>query len=468
VVVVRPKLQGTRRFALALLVLTACASPDAQRLEASRNLQREPDAGRQDAGADGRSDAGEPDAGNPADAGPRPDGECAAADEFPECTRPNALTVCSEGRCVLVSCEDPYVDCDGEADNGCESDLTSLDHCGMCRNECSFPNSQASCGDGTCRAVGCEEGFGNCDNDTENGCETALDSPLRCGDCETTCPSPSHGQPACNGGSCGLGDCDDGYGDCNGMPQDGCEQLLNAAAHCGACSTDCDPANATGECSSGGCRIAACASGFVDCNGMPEDGCETAEGSAQDCCAAGSVDCDGDTGNGCEASFDQVTSCGSCSNDCLALPHVMSAGCSQGVCGALQCDSGWADCDGLASNGCERSTRSLTDCGGCGVACAPARASASCSTGTCTVTGCSAGYGNCNGSMTDGCETSLSNPQTCGSCGNACGAGKDCCDGMCQDTEGSCFPWPCIPGTETDKHNHCGGCDVVCGLWCCL
>lgn len=487
--VVRPRLhRPCWAAALAALALWGCATPDASRLEQVVEGPGLIDAGHKDSAMDAAHDAGSPDAGAPPDAGPRGDGgECAADDEFPECTRPQALSVCSDGRCLVVRCEGDFVDCDGNADNGCEATLDSLDNCGLCRAECRFPNALASCELGDCQPAGCEPGFGNCDDDDDNGCEAALNTAERCGACTTACPAPDHGQPACVNGACGLGGCATGFGDCNESAVDGCEQPLNDALHCGGCNTACAPANATGDCSSGSCHVLACDGGFVDCNGLADDGCETPDAAAQNCCAAGSANCDGSPTNGCEASFDQVRTCGTCSNDCLALPHVKGAGCNQGACNALVCDAGWADCDGLATNGCERSTHTLTDCGACNTTCAPAHASASCSTGTCTLTGCDNGYDNCNGNAGDGCEASLSQPTTCGSCTNACpgssgcsngscrctansdcSGGKECCDGVCQDTRGSCFPWPCIPGTATGKSTNCGGCGTVCGLWCCL
>jgi hypothetical protein len=47
--------------------------------------------------------------------------------------------------------------------------------------------------------------------------------------------------------------------------------------------------------------------------------------------------------------------CGSCSNNCTAKPNVASATCNKGVCN-LTCSAGFRDCDGIATNGCEVST----------------------------------------------------------------------------------------------------------------
>src|SRR5688572_12270251 len=55
-----------------------------------------------------------------------------------------------------------------------------------------------------------------------------------------------------------------------------------------------------------------------------------------------------------------------------------SADCSGGSC-ALMCEIGYADCDGVSSNGCELSTiTSITSCGGCGRSCSNVHGSVAC------------------------------------------------------------------------------------------
>lgn len=56
---------------------------------------------------------------------------------------------CSNGSCSYSSCIAGYSECNGETSDGCENDLSSLDHCGKCANRC---------------ALGCNK-FGNgCEN----------------------------------------------------------------------------------------------------------------------------------------------------------------------------------------------------------------------------------------------------------------------------------------------------------------
>jgi hypothetical protein len=76
------------------------------------------------------------------------------------------------------------------------------------------------------------------------------------------------------------------------------------------------------------------------------------------------------------------------------------------------CGAGWADCDGLAANGCEVDINTtLTDCGACGNACSLANvATHTCAAGSCGIGACSAGWSDCDGSAANGCELDLASP----------------------------------------------------------
>lgn len=102
-------------------------------------------------------------------------------------------------------------------------------------------------------------------------------------------------------------------------------------------------------------------------------------------------------------------------------PSNASGRCVDGEC-TFTCDLLFGDCDGIASNGCESNLRvDERNCGGCGVVC-PMRANANtiCSSRECGFL-CNTGYGDCNGSEMDGCETDVTaNLMHCGRCGNVC------------------------------------------------
>jgi len=141
--------------------------------------------------------------------------------------------------------------------------------------------------------------------------------------------------------------------------------------------------------------------------------------------------------------------CRSCQN----LPHAYSECVAQ--C-EITCAPGWADCDHLVSNGCEVSTTTTANCGACGAACAaPAHTTPTCLGGACGVGGCVSGWADCNGNSTDGCETSLATSPSCGACGHVCGAGQLCHAGVCQAKV--CGDGYCDPGETT--HN----CTIDCG-----
>jgi hypothetical protein len=71
----------------------------------------------------------------------------------------------------------------------------------------------------------------------------------------------------------------------------------------------------------------------------------------------------------------------------------------------IMCAAGDADCDGDPTNGCETKLLYSTDnCGTCGTVCDLAGAIAWCDGGKCQIKACTAGYADCNGDPTDGCE----------------------------------------------------------------
>jgi hypothetical protein len=79
-------------------------------------------------------------------------------------------------------------------------------------------------------------------------------------------------------GECSIAACLPGFESCNGLQNDGCEiDVNNNPQYCGGCNAvHCDEsiANAASDCSRGRCTIRRCNNGFKDCNGDDEDGCE--------------------------------------------------------------------------------------------------------------------------------------------------------------------------------------------------
>jgi hypothetical protein len=109
--------------------------------------------------------------------------------------------------------------------------------------------------------------------------------------------------------------------------------------------------------------------------------------------------------------------------------------CSNGDCDNYtvtghRCNAGFGNCDGDWSNGCEVNLNTdPNNCGSCGNSCG---ANAYCTGGTCH---CNAGFGNCDGDWSNGCEVNLNtDPNNCGACGNVCPPELPICE------EGECVP----------------------------
>lgn len=423
------------------------------------------------------------------------------------CMLPNATPRCDAGGiCAIAACSAGWGDCDGLAENGCETPLTTLTDCGACGMGCTVDRATATCATGTCAVGACAPGFADCNAMVGDGCEVDLSATTSCGACGVVCSGstprcgtvgggarrcvascggstptlcgescvdtvtdPTHcggcgivctranAAPACVMSACRTGTCVAGYGDCDGMDATGCESPLNTLVHCGACGSACARANATASCASGGCQIGMCAAGWGDCDGIDATGCERSLDTLAHCggcgiacardhatatCAGGSCaiaacealfgNCDGVDDNGCETALRSLTSCGACGRGC-DLANA-SESCSTGSCELAACDEGWGDCDGTAGNGCETPLSTLTDCGGCGTPCARASATETCATGACRIDTCDPMRGDCDGMDANGCETDLAVSSThCGTCGRSCGAGFECRAGSCYD-----------------------------------
>jgi hypothetical protein len=203
-------------------------------------------------------------------------GACGASCPAPanSCTPPT----CANGACAIYDCPQGTADCDCRFDNGCEVNIAGdpLD-CGACGHQCPAPSwTVAECVGAKCGWT-CLDGHADCDRQAANGCEAivAVD-PGNCGACGNVCHSPPHAQASCAQGSCGFV-CELGFGDCDQNAANGCESALDGdPANCGHCLNQC-PVRAN---SSAGACVAArcvnqCLAGFGDCDGNAGNGCET-------------------------------------------------------------------------------------------------------------------------------------------------------------------------------------------------
>jgi hypothetical protein len=218
-----------------------------------------------------------------------------AAQSCDPCSVVHGVPECISGACAIGSCVSGYADCNAVFSDGCEVSTSSdVLHCGACNKPCSSGNATTACSQGACKIISCNPGMGDCDKDASNGCETNLAaSPLHCGACGIACSFPN-AAGACTASVCGLGACNPGFGNCNANPSDGCETgLTDNALHCSACNTQCVFPNATAACSNAQCVIGACAAGFGNCDGIVGNGCEVKVSSDANNCGVCGKTCAG-------------------------------------------------------------------------------------------------------------------------------------------------------------------------------
>jgi hypothetical protein len=241
-------------------------------------------------------------------------------------------TACLAGVCRPV-CPGSQIVCGG----ACVDPQTSVAHCGRCDNACAAPaNGAAACVAGACGLGACTAGFGNCDGNAANGCETNTGTSLaHCGLCGNACPTPPNAAAACTAGACGLGSCTGPFRNCDGDTTNGCE--ANTAAnrsHCGRCGNACSTGQ---ECFAGSC---ACPVGQTLCDGACVNlaanslhcgacgrACPSGQvcrtGSCQSTCASGATLC----GTQCVTLGDNINHCGACGNRCAADQTCASGAC---------------------------------------------------------------------------------------------------------------------------------------------
>ena len=424
---------------------------------------------------------------------------------------------CLDGVC---GCPAGVGDCDGSPLNGCEvSLLGDASNCGRCENICPFPEqdvSNRSCSDGVCNII-CGAGFGDCDGDITNGCETLLlDNPSHCGECDKTCGEGM----ACAGELCECRDANlstnSNCGGCGVQCTEGQEcQNINGGWACDClaplikCNGGCvDPGASNDHC--GGCDIkcpdkASCNDGLCFCLSDPSisDSWNTSAlcGAGEFCCGGACV------ANDCRTACGPVADCGANGNCCggFCVPsnsweHCL--GCDESCGVGMTCEtSGVCLCQGeqcfpsqiCGDVGCECPPSKIlcgdecvdiytnpSSCGGCGEAFDCNKeiwhtdpSATLCLDGECFIE-CADGWGDCHDDP-PGCETNLlegdieATGQTlnCGMCGRTCGINRECVDGAClcdgnlTDCSSAGISSASCVDLESDR-NSCGDCGVTC------
>ena len=247
----------------------------------------------------------------------------------------NGAAACQAGKCTLV-CNAGYLDCDGNPDNGCETNGSAdTNNCGNCGNVCpSTPNLNAACAAGTCITSSCNAPQRTCKAGPIDGCEVNTSNDVgNCGACGKKCSTPANATPACVASNCAIGMCDSGFADCDKGLGNGCEvDLTSDTNNCGDCGKPCKYPNATPKCSNRTCAMGACSADFADCNKLDTDGCEiNIKTDAKNCGMCGKTCASGESCAG-----------GTCQNSCRVVggvrwcynPRACGQACND-VCAAL-------------------------------------------------------------------------------------------------------------------------------------
>ncbi len=213
-------------------------------------------------------------------------------------------------------------------------------------------------------------------------------------------------------------------------------------------AVDAVPDRTSSESGGGDGAVGGCEAGLAACDG------------GMAACAPGYADCDKLASTGCEVNtVTDAHNCGGCGVVCT-LANATST-CSGSTCAIASCNPGYANCDKLASTGCEvDTTSSPSNCGGCAVVCN------ACNNGQCVDNTCAAGFADCDGLASTGCEVdTTSNPNHCGSCTRACAPAQSCVSSSCQCPTGTptfCSLTNTCVNPTTDAAN-CATCGHACG-----
>lgn len=149
---------------------------------------------------------------------------------------------CNQGKCEYI-CNYGYGNCNDNWDDGCETDLKNNgEHCGKCNNPCQPPNAIGMCSNMKCSIVSCQSGWHDINKNPDDGCEyqCSPDGAEKCdgkdndcdgetdnGDIRILCPVDIHTVFECREGQCEIVQCSQGWYDIDKLVNNGCECQAN-------------------------------------------------------------------------------------------------------------------------------------------------------------------------------------------------------------------------------------------------
>ncbi len=350
-------------------------------------------------------------------------------------------TGCSaSGSCVIgsTSCAPGWADCDGNPEDGCETDITQPGHCGSCTTVC--PTGDPVCS-GSGSSYSCVTGCPSAEPELCSGsCVDTSSNVSDCGACGHACSTSISGAHAvCTSSMCGF-ECNAGYAACPAATPTACDDLANDVKNCGACGRACPgPTSGSGTgsaaCVPSGCTVD-CASGLTACPAAPAlaTTCVDAENDDANCggcgvachggehCVSGTCACTNGQhlcGSPATCVGETVSACGPSCEVCSG-PANATAACNGSAC-AWACNAGFTGCPLANPTACDALGSDSNNCGACGHVCTGGQ---TCQAGVCA---CAAGEAFCDGT----CLNDLTDPDNCGACGHSC-LGGACSAGQCQ------------------------------------
>jgi len=354
--------------------------------------------------------------------------------------------ICANGSCVDVACTAGQTACPTLNGAVCVNTLTDSANCGACGFDCKYAVTGAAtvaCVSGSCQAATCAPGWGNCDGNLANGCETSLETSQNCGACGTVCTSGICQHAV----SCF-------YGYCGETAQLVCSSD-NVTGN--ACSATFDKSSSYYTCwmepytvsyvtglgsSSYTAYRSVCGYKTVGTN-YQVNKCDDANPCTTDACTSADVGCshaplaDGAACSPPFSSSSTASTADSSQSACKAGACLPLCPAGQGHCGAAQ------ECVDIMSNG--------VNCGSCGRIC---KSMATCQDGSCV---CLPPYSDCGVF----CKNLTNDVDHCGACGNKCTGGYPCTDSECKCPTGTTMCNGTCVNTSTSESS-CGGCGITC------